>query len=288
MSPQSTLCESSSSSFHGDSYERFAYLSELVQAADESFSMHRRLDSHQDPPPIESFSNIFPLKKRKVSIYSSPSEEIHPNYNADFLSAIFQDVADIIQANEIQIDQPLNQTASNKKLCVSATKQLNRCSKSYACLSCSSSSCVDSNPSSEVSTSDLGSRDLSSGQCLDEISFFLPNLPATISENSCSVVNLTQTSVRAAQVHETSPSNFIYGVTSPNKDSYGWFVEIDDAPDDALKNEQAPSIVPKDKIKDDLSFSVCTAPKKNPAYDAAVEWAKAADTVDNVLGDLPF
>jgi hypothetical protein len=263
-------------------------LSELVQAADESFSMHRRLDPHQDRPPLESCSNPFQLKKRKVSIYSSPSEETHFHYNADFLSAIFQDVADIIQAKENHIDPFPSQTAPQKKHRVSIATSLSRCSKSYGCLSCSTStsSCVDTNPSAEGSAAELGSNNVSSVQFQDDDLFVLHNLPATISENSCSVVNLTQTSVRAAQVLE-NPPNFIYGVTSQVKDSYGWFVEIDEAPEDAPKTERIPC-VPKDKSRNDISFTVCTAPKKNPAYDAAVEWAKAADTIDNVLGDLPF
>jgi len=284
MSPQSTLCERASFSCDSNIFDRFAYVSELVQATDESFYMYRRIDSQQDCPPLESCNNPFQTKKRKVSIYSSSShfDETKFQYNADFLSAIFQDVADIIAAKENHIDPCLSQTASSKKHKVSVASSLSRCSKSYTCLHRSSLSLEDHGRTSITEVCSVGLE--SSADVPEEESLASTNLPATISENSCSAVNLTQ---QATQVPETLSTNFICGLASQNKDSYGWFVEIDDATEEYSKVERIPS-VPKDKTMNDLSFAACTAPKKNPSNDAAVEWAKAADTVDNVLGDLPF
>jgi len=52
---------------------------------------------------------------------------------------------------------------------------------------------------------------------------------------------------------------------------YGWFVELEDDADDNDK---------------DLAFKELTAPKKNIDLDNEVDWACAADTVDDVLGDF--
>lgn len=62
------------------------------------------------------------------------------------------------------------------------------------------------------------------------------------------------------------------------KESYGWFVEMDDA------DFTVASADPYAPAKD-LAFSAHTAPKADN-HDAEVEWAKAADTVDDVLGDF--
>lgn len=54
-----------------------------------------------------------------------------------------------------------------------------------------------------------------------------------------------------------------------DKSSYGWFVELEE-----------------DDRNEELAFTAVTAPKKNVDLDNEVDWACAADTVDDVLGDF--
>lgn len=121
-------------------------------------------------------------------------------------------------------------------------------------------------------------------------SLIFPCLPNTVSSSSCSSNNLTQTSVHAAQVLENPPSKTLTvgGEHDKGIDTYGWFVDVDlddgsdrtDAISDAIeKNRKTDSI-------NQLSFETFTAPKKTNGLDEEVEWAKAADTVDDVLGDF--
>lgn len=120
-------------------------------------------------------------------------------------------------------------------------------------------------------------------------SIVFPCLPHTVSESSCSSNNLTQTAVQAAQVLETPSKPHIEGKKQKKKDSYGWFVDMDLESDgdraDAITAAQAKCRSGSDD-NDDLSFRAFTAPKKTTELDQEVEWAKAADTVDDVLGDF--
>jgi len=70
---------------------------------------------------------------------------------------------------------------------------------------------------------------------------------------------------------ETTPSTV--------KESYGWFVEMDDG-----ENHQE-DVDPYSSTNANLAFSAPTAPKRSN-LDEELEWAKAADTVDDVLGDF--
>jgi hypothetical protein len=71
------------------------------------------------------------------------------------------------------------------------------------------------------------------------------------------------------------------GQQSPDseKNPYGWFVEIDD---DCSEHAVDAYISSANKS---LAFVAPTAPKADN-HDAEVEWAKAADTIDDVLGDF--
>mmetsp|Transcript_10823 Transcript_10823/g.13696 ORF Transcript_10823/g.13696 Transcript_10823/m.13696 type:complete len:419 (+) Transcript_10823:88-1344(+) len=127
-------------------------------------------------------------------------------------------------------------------------------------------------------------------------SLAFPNLPPTVSESSCSSNNLTQTAVQAAQVLETilhrdqsqGCHTHIEGVMHDSKDTYGWFVDMDLEQDvdraNAISAAQE-SVRAGARGDEDLSFQAFTAPKKTD-LDEEVEWAKAADTVDDVLGDF--
>jgi len=129
------------------------------------------------------------------------------------------------------------------------------------------------------------------------VDLFSPNLPATVSEHSCSFTlnnNLTQTAVNAIQVPmrppqtqaQTTQPNIVEGKKRSVKDCYGWFVETDQ--DDQLRNRAEAIADASNKartVSEDLSFSAVTTSKK-PIDNDELEWAKAADTIDDVLGDF--
>jgi len=96
-----------------------------------------------------------------------------------------------------------------------------------------------------------------------------PNLPASVSDSSCSA-GLTRV-------------NLIKQASSPEKklkESFGWFVDLDDN-----QSSETRGVLSYSVSSGDLPFQAPTAPKRHN-NDAEVEWAKAADTVDDVLGDF--
>ena len=105
--------------------------------------------------------------------------------------------------------------------------------------------------------------------------FTFPSLPAAVSNTSCSTQSLT--SVPMDQQSSIADNS--------GKESYGWFVETDhnikysSAHEDSAYGALSPSPA------QDLAFSAHAFPKTSK-LDAEVEWAKAADTVDDVLGDF--
>lgn len=119
---------------------------------------------------------------------------------------------------------------------------------------------------------------------LDNI--FFPNLPATVSNSSCA----SKSTVSNRGEHEkrstvdTHTFNLVHGsVTSTH---YGWFVQIDEA--ENKRRDQVKAVLKNNKRSteiDELAFKAPTAPKRVDD-EAELEWASAADTVDNVLADL--
>lgn len=93
------------------------------------------------------------------------------------------------------------------------------------------------------------------------------DIPATVSR-SFSAENMLESSWQKAAHEENQDGDF------------GWFLDIDDGEEraiaDAYKNPLA---------SDNLAFSAQVAPKAADYHDE-VEWAKAADTVDEVLCDF--
>jgi hypothetical protein len=65
-----------------------------------------------------------------------------------------------------------------------------------------------------------------------------------------------------------------------NKEAFGWFVDLDD---NVLP--EANSNLPYTISSDSLAFQAPTAPKAVRDHEE-LEWAQAADTVDDVLGDF--
>jgi len=117
----------------------------------------------------------------------------------------------------------------------------------------------------------------------DVAALAFPNLPSTVSDSSCESNNITATGLtreRCLIQHGSAP-----GITASGKESFGWFVDLDDNQESSpfvglTKSERSNSC-------DDLAFKAPTAPKqaKNHVQEE-VDQAFAADTIDSVLGDF--
>jgi hypothetical protein len=130
--------------------------------------------------------------------------------------------------------------------------------------------CVSSTTSSQDTTSSSDEFPKPEKTVMDAGKIVFPHLPATVSDSSCSA-GLT----RAKLDRQASTSE------NETKESFGWFVDL-----------EGESVTPKVSSDlsytvntDDLAFQAFTAPKR-VNDDAELEWAKAADTVDDVLGDF--
>jgi hypothetical protein len=250
------------------------------------------------------------LRKRSCAQGDSSNDNL-PTVNSAFLSNLFADVA------AAQVDTPpfIAKTPNQSQDSIATEtdrrdatlpckrskldlKSMSRCAKSYKTLSvgvypCISPdrvcttffdisgvehgipmshnesllfqlSCVTEKPSADDSAPSTAS-----SQCAASLVF--PNLPNTISVSSCSMP-LTR-KVSDLQTALFDPS------FDKEKD-YGWFVEMDD------EVESKPIVDPYvASPSSSLAFCASTAPKANN-YDEELEWAKAADTVDDVLGDF--
>jgi len=152
-----------------------------------------------------------------------------------------------------------------------------------------------------------------------------PHLPHTISASSCSSNNLTLTSVPAAQVIETH-HHYYYNnnqnstvdttrsfcasnsqhcsmdtissmleeaaPTDEESEEYGFYVDLDnDSIHQRLESVTKATETCRRSLlgSHDLAFSSSILSKAEPLseeLDSDIAWAKAADTVDDVLGDL--
>mmetsp|Transcript_5197 Transcript_5197/g.10690 ORF Transcript_5197/g.10690 Transcript_5197/m.10690 type:complete len:259 (-) Transcript_5197:374-1150(-) len=242
-----------------------------------------------------SESNIplprFSLRKRKAN--TDKGAICLTSVNSAFLDGLFADVAEIQQKDE---DSPAQATRAvepvtentappSKKSRSSLNRSISRCPKSFRSLgaaifpSCSnllSASCgasespedltiqVSPDTTPRTSTKTL-SHSKALNSCIKVPSF--PTLPPAVSVSSCNTLTRTNSDL---------PSSI---AENEEKDTYGWFVEMDD-------NEQE-IVDPYNRCKSssDLAFLAPTAPEAGN-HDAEVQWAKAADTVDSVLGDF--
>lgn len=239
------------------------------------------------------------LKKRANK--NDHKRVILSSVNSAFLDGLFADVAQAQGEDSLaseshscypnEFDPRGDPSKSFKKTRLSKSKSMTRCGKSFLRLSLPEASTVssefDSIFSSTVSpgvTSRNSSLEfqlscVSDSSCDNVVSraktinataklAFPKLLSASTCANSSST--LLPRKVSDLQVHVTED-------LSP-KESYGWFVEMDE-------DHQIDSVDPYKTSTGTLAFSAPTAPKA-ANFDAEVEWAKAADTVDDVLGDF--
>ena len=101
-----------------------------------------------------------------------------------------------------------------------------------------------------------------------------PDLPATVSD-----------AVMAIDSSSTSRYESALSLPSAKDESFGWFVAMDEDSEDedfALVHPSSSSL--ENSIE--ASGLTVSGPRRSSTASAEVEWAKAADTVDDVLGDL--
>ncbi len=256
----------------------------------------------------------FSLKKR--SIRNSNNVVNISSYNSDFLTGLFADVAkvsvasdsptttkrgvDVISSDDQSVNVHLNDSAPTKKCRTSIKKTLSRVQASSMNLSClgggfspkgineffrvpedsQANDCLESLTHNHHHQESLQFQLSCVSQSTDTncapkptvedaaiIAF--PNLPATVSDSSCHAGLTRVNLVRQASIPE-----------NPTKESFGWFVDLDDN----QTFETDPSL-PYAVSSDSLAFLAPTAPKR-VHDDAELEWAQAADTIDDVLGDF--
>lgn len=265
----------------------------------------------------------FSLRKRSIK---DEREMVNlSSYNSDFLSGLFADVAKVSVLNEFGIQQKRSseliapdesdspstsastEMPATKKLRLSMAKFTSRNFRS-SCMnlsvlteevkspkgiteffSISSSTatakepalerqdslefqlhCVSSTTSSEDTTSSSDESPKPQKTVVDAGKIAFPHLPATVSDSSCSP-GLTRDKLdRQASTSENE-----------TKESFGWFVDLEGE----ASTPKVSADLSYNAKSDDLAFQAFTAPKR-VNDDAELEWAKAADTVDDVLGDF--
>jgi hypothetical protein len=227
------------------------------------------------------------LRKRTVS--GDSGAMIVSSVNSAFLSGLFADVARV--QDESPPPPPASESTSreegetmvppSKKSRLSLNKSISRCAKSFKSIAdalLSPTGVVDNalysfdrEDSLHYQLCCVSDKDgVQTTESLRDVAkLAFPQLPATISNSSCS--SLTR---KLSDLQSSIAENI-------QKESYGWFVDMDNEEEADTHDYTDPYAA----SKKDLAFSAPTAPKASD-YDAEVEWAQAADTVDDVLGDF--
>jgi hypothetical protein len=287
-------------------------------------AVNKDILSIRELPALEAGSKSgarFSLRKRAIK---DEREMVNlSSYNSDFLSGLFADVAKVSVLNEFGFKQkrgseliapdesdsssatPSAEMPATKKLRMSMAKftssscmNLSELSKEvkspkgiteFFSLSSSTATaiekpaplerqdslefqlhCVSSTTSSQDTTSSSEESPKPKKSVMDAGKIVFPTLPATVSDSSCSA-GLT----RAMLDRQVSTSE------NETKESFGWFVDLEGESSFPRVSSDLPYTI----SADDLAFQAYTAPKR-VNDDAELEWAKAADTVDDVLGDF--
>lgn len=121
------------------------------------------------------------------------------------------------------------------------------------------------------------------GTCEVAPCIIFPHLPTAVSsDSSWSSSNRSKRAISAAVAEEMKNDEGVEDAETDPKERYGWFVVLDkDICDPRTGCSAYQSTV------DDLAFSAPTAPIPSGHEELAeLEWAQAADTVDDVLGDF--
>ena len=196
------------------------------------------------------------------SAYSQP---FLSSYGSAFLSGIFADIAEVNQGDDAESDDSDRLRKKSKKSC----RGLNTMG-GEAVLTLPSSSIIS--PRSHKSTIKIELFNDQDHQ-LQNLAFpTLPGLPAAVSSSSCT----TATTGVVVTPRDTE--------LEQDQESFGWFVATDDDGASADEATSPPSFLPVPKPN--LAFQATEATAPSTEDDTEVQQALAADTIDDVLGDL--
>jgi hypothetical protein len=238
------------------------------------------------------------IKLRKRTISNEQQEQTQtpvPSVNSAFLSGLFADVLLVAQehaTSSASQDEEAPPARPSKKSRVSSTSlsigPISRSGKSFKNLHDE----LDPVPASPKGAADFflettasfGCKSSPSTEAFDPAAtvqghVVFPQLSATVSSSTCNTVprNLSdlESSLLTMNNQKKKDAAAIY---------YGWFVEIEDGATTVPRETASPY-----SSLTNLAFSAPTNSPNAPDQEANdVEWAQAADTVDDVLGELLF
>lgn len=310
-----SLCEARNScAAIGEASEVRDHLRKITLAAHHAYTVSKATTSRDvlaQPSPTDS---TYSRKKRKLS-----AEEVHSNLDCvnssssldapivrrarasqislDFLSGIFQDLnqVQVETSCDVLSDASYTNTSTSAISPAEDRKRVRAGSltsvRSLASLSRLESCWALSEAARPPKHNALAAEIVDTVFASHDIPMF-PELPHTISASSCSSNHLTLTSVPAAQVnYETSLPQTALDLDQ--HEEYGFYVDLDnDTLHQRLECVSKASETCRRSLlgMQDLAFvSVETVAHKEDldgSLDSETAWAKAADTVDDVLGDL--
>jgi hypothetical protein len=203
---------------------------------------------------------------------SASSQPFLSSYGSAFLSGIFADIAEVNQGDDAESDDSDRLRKKSRLSIVSRKKSCRGLNTmgGEAVLTLPSSSIIS--PRSHKSTIKIELFNDQDHQ-LQNLAFpTLPGLPAAVSSSSCT----TATTGVVVTPRDTEMEQ--------DQESFGWFVATDDDGASADEATSPPSFLPVPKP--DLAFQATEATAPSAEDDTEVQQALAADTIDDVLGDL--
>lgn len=260
---------------------------EMARAINASFAVHtiRGSESDVDCPHSGASSALGKRGSNFISTTESePTSQAQPflsSYGSAFLSGIFADIAEA-QTGEDVSPEPQDPSFSSYEPAPKKSRVPNPASKAFVALGSlvngpegvMSSSVVSPRPQTSTIKIQLFNDQVRELQNLAFPSLPGLHLPATISTASC-----TAASVGAV----VTPRE---GESDCDQESFGWFVSTDD--EDANSEDSAPTSMFLPHSKPSLAFQapIAPVPAVEENTDVEVQQALAADTIDDVLGDL--
>jgi hypothetical protein len=283
-----------------------SFVSVIARAANIKHAHHlhiHKIESESSATPVNplnqaSDGGTLPSPKRSSSrISSSPkSQPFLSSYGSAFLSGIFADIAQasddlpklssaVAQASAVQTANTCNEPCT-KKARTTALTSFGRQLKSHIALDGLAEGVIsevhpsDAPPRLNTSTHNIQNFNDQVRELQDMAFPSLPQLPTTVSSSSFSTASVP--------IFSPCSSVAVGGMDLDDQDSpsYGWFVSTDvDETDPPHRRETLVSSMFLPDSKPDLAFKTVTAPRAGN-QDLVVQQALAADTIDDVLGDL--
>ncbi|KAL3798566.1 hypothetical protein HJC23_011870 [Cyclotella cryptica] len=262
-------------------------VAEIARAAEASYTIHAIRSSASDVETPRDMPTS--LGKRGSDFISSTESSSQPepflsSYGSAFLSGIFADIAEA--SEQTGDDEPLGHRDSSfssfepftKKGRTTNSTSVRGQAKSLLQLDSHVEGEINSAASPTVVSPRPNSASLKIHLFNDQVRELqnlafpsLPGLPVTVSSSSCTTATVGL--VVTPRDEETDQ----------DQDSFGWFVATDDDEDE--ETVPASMFLPHAKPST-LAFQAAAAPKASESVEIEVQQALAADTIDDVLGDL--